>query len=352
MSLRAERKVKAKSEWYTNDGKDNDVVLSTKACIVRNIKGYNFMPRLDDKECQSLLETIDKAIDKDVYTGGNAADLDKNTILKLTRLQILGREASQMANPERKAFYYNDDVSLSVAVGAGEHLTVKAMAAGHDISVYKKAEEAVLDLESKLDIAFTENYGFLTSNVRLAGTGLKVLYTVSLPAISKTEGGIAALSQRVSQYEWSIYPFAERGEIADSDVYIIASVNTLGVTEDELLKRGEMLIADVIKAERALRDEIAANKKDQSADIYGRSYGTLRYANIISRSEALQALGWLRLYHDYDDSGDIRISWNTIDKLTMDILWEPEAPSRKSSQSLASQKFRAEGIRKILKGVD
>ena len=352
MSSRAERKVKAMSEWYTNDGKDSDVVLSTKACIVRNIKGYNFMPRLDDKECQSLLETIDKAIDKDVYVGGNASNIDKNTILKLTRLQILGREASQMANPERKAFYYNDDVSLSVAVGAGEHLTVKAMAAGHDISVYKKAEEAVLDLESKLDIAFSENYGFLTSNVRLAGTGLKVLYTVSLPAISKTEGGIAALSQRVGQYEWSIYPFAERGEIADSDVYIIASVNTLGVTEDEVLKRGEMLISDVIKAERALRDEIASSKKEQSADIYGRSYGTLRFANMISRSEALQDLGWLRLYHDYDDTGDINISWNTINKLTMDILWEPEAPTRKNSQSVASQKFRAQGIRKILKGAD
>ena len=55
------------SEWYTNDGKDNDVVLSTKACIVRNIKGYNFMPRLDDKDCQSLLETVDNVIDKSVY---------------------------------------------------------------------------------------------------------------------------------------------------------------------------------------------------------------------------------------------------------------------------------------------
>ena len=340
------------SEWYTNEGKDNDVVLSTKACIVRNIKGYNFMPRLDDKECQSLLETVDNAIDKNVYNGGNAADFDKNTVLRLTRLQILGREANQMANPERKAFYYNDDVSLSIAVGSGEHLTVKAMAPGHDISVYKKAEKAALELESKFDIAFSDTYGFLTSNVRLAGTGLKILYTVSLPAISKTEGGIAALTQRVSQYEWSIYPFAERGEIADSDVYIIASVNTLGITEDELLKRGEMLIADVIKAERALRDEVAGSKKEQSQDIYGRSYGTLRYANMISRSEALQALGWLRLYHDYDDSGDINISWNTIDKLTMDILWEPEAPSRKNSQSIASQKFRAQGIRKILKGAD
>ena len=340
------------SDWYMNNGKDNDVVLSTKACIVRNVKGYNFMPRLDDKECQSLLETIDKAIDKDVYSGGNGADLDKETITRLTRLQLLGREASQMVNPERKAFYYNDDVSLSVTVGSGEHITVRAMAAGHDISVYKKAEKEALDLESKLDIAFSDNYGFLTSNVRLAGTGLKILYTVSLPAISRTEGGIAALTQRVGQYEWTIYPFAERGEIADSDVYIIASVNTLGVTEDEVLKRGEMLISDVIKAERACRDEIATSKKEQSADIYGRSYGTLRYANIISRSEALQALGWLRLFHEYDDSGDINISWNTIDKLTMDILWEPGAPSRKASQSVASQKYRARGIRTILKGAE
>ena len=340
------------AEWYVNEGKDNDVVLSTKACIVRNIKGYNFMPRLDDKECKSLLETIDGVIDKDEFMGGVASGFDKETTLRLTRLQILGREASMMADPDRKAFYYNDDASLSIGVGSGEHLTVKAMAQGHDISVYKKAEKVALDLESKLDVAFSETYGFLTSNIKLAGTGLKILYTVALPAISKTEGGIAALTQRVGQYEWQIYPFAERGEIADSGVYIISSVNTLGITEDEVLKRGEMLIADVIKAERACRDEIASNKKEQSADIYGRSYGTLRYAGMISRSEALQALGWLRLYHDYDDSGEIKLSWNTLDKLTMDILWEPGAPSRKSSQSAASQKFRANGIRKILKGDD
>lgn len=340
------------AEWYTKEGKDNDVVLSTKACFVRNIKGYNFMPRLDDKDCQSLIETIDKAIDKDMYTGGTASSFDKNMILRLTRLQLLGREASQMANPERKAFYYNEDASLSIAVGSGEHITVRAMAQGHNPNVIKEAALETLKLEEKFQVAFSDNYGFLTSNVRLAGTGFKLLYTVSLPAISKTEGGIEAMKQRVEQYEWTIYPFAERGDVSDSDVYIIASVNTLGVTEEEILRKGEMLIADVIKAERALRDEIAGNKKDQSRDIYGRSYGTLRYANMISRSEALQCLGWIRLFHDYDDSGEVEISWNKIDKLTMDILWEPEAPSRKSSQSVASQKYRAQGIKKILKGED
>ena len=104
------------AEWYTKEGKDNDVVLSTKACIVRNIKGYNFMPRLDDKECQSLIETIDGAVDKDIFIGGSAASMDKETAMRLIRLQVLGREGSQMAAPQRKAFYYNDDCSLNIAV--------------------------------------------------------------------------------------------------------------------------------------------------------------------------------------------------------------------------------------------
>ena len=71
---------------------------------------------------------------------------------------------------------------------------------------------------------YISKFGRLSSGHRTAGqfsagTGLKILYTVALPAISKTEGGIAALTQRVGQYEWTIYPFAERGELADSNVY-------------------------------------------------------------------------------------------------------------------------------------
>ncbi len=340
------------AEWYTIEGADNDVVLSTKACIVRNIKGYNFMPRIDDKDCQSLLETIDNAVDKNVFVGGSAQKIDKKTALRMTRLQLLGIEGNQLVNPETKAFYYNDDASLLIAAGCGEHLTIKAHAQGHDISVYKKAEKIALELESKLDIAYSESYGFLASRTAYTGTGIRILYTVAIPALSKTENGIAALTQRVDQYEWTVYPFAKKGDAADSDVYIISSVNTLGITEDELLKKGEMLIADVIKAERACREGIASSKKDQTADIYGRSYGTLRYSNMITRSEALQALSWMRLYHDYDDSGEINISWNTLDKLTMDVLWEPGAGTKKNSQSTASQKYRAGGIRNILKGAE
>lgn len=338
------------ADWYEREGKDSDVVLSTKVCIVRNVKGYNFMPRLSDSDCQSLLNQVDSVIDKNIFDGGIATDMDKENVMRLIRLQLLGREGCELINANRKAFYYTEDGSLSIGVGCGEHITVRAMASGRNDSVYKMAEETAVALENKLDIAFSENYGFLTSNVRMAGTGLKVLYTVALPAISKTEGGIAALTQRVGQYEWAIYPFAERGDLADSCVYVIASVNTLGVTEEDVLKRGEMLITDIIKAERSCRDEIAASQKVRTSDIYGRSYGTLRYSRLITRTEALDALGWIRLYKDNDDNGDIKISWETINKLTMNVMWEPGASAKKNQNSTSVQAGRAKEIQDVLKG--
>ena len=352
MNLRAERTVTTMAEWYEKEGKDSDVVLSTKVCIVRNVKGYNFMPRLSDAEFRSLYELVDSVVDKNKFDGGAATSMDKETVMRLIKLQLLGREGSELASPNRKAVYFNEDGSCSLTVGSGEHLTVRVMTQGHDISIYKEAEKEAMNLESKLDIAYSENYGFLTSNVRLAGTGLKILYTVALPAIAKTEGGIAALRQRVGQYEWNIYPFSERGELADSCIYIIASVNTLGVTEEDVIKRGEMLISDIIKAERACRDEIAENQKAPTEDIYGRSYGILRYCGQISRTEALDALGWLRLYRDHDDMGEIKISWESINKLTMGILWEPGASAKKNQNSVAILKNRAKEIRAVLKGDD
>ena len=45
------------SEWYMNEGKDNDVVLSTKACIVRNIKAKS----MGEKTLSAKNTTVYKA---------------------------------------------------------------------------------------------------------------------------------------------------------------------------------------------------------------------------------------------------------------------------------------------------
>ena len=61
--------------WYEKEGRDEDVVLSTKACIVRNVKGYNFPSKMDEKDANSLLKKVDSVIDRNSLSGGLAADI-------------------------------------------------------------------------------------------------------------------------------------------------------------------------------------------------------------------------------------------------------------------------------------
>ena len=162
--------------WYEKEGRDEDVVLSTKACIVRNIKGYNFPSKMDEKDANSLLKKVDSVIDRNVFSGGMATDIiSSGDTATLMKAQVSGRDGSLLFAPDRKAIYYTEDYSLSIAVGNSEHLTIKAQAPGHDISIYRRAEKAAVELEKKLDIAYSEKYGFLTSSVKLTGTGFPII---------------------------------------------------------------------------------------------------------------------------------------------------------------------------------
>ena len=53
MNLREEREETDMKMWYEKEGRDEDVVLSTKACIVRNVKGYNFPSKMDEKDARA-----------------------------------------------------------------------------------------------------------------------------------------------------------------------------------------------------------------------------------------------------------------------------------------------------------
>jgi len=341
--------------WYEKYGKDQDVVLSSKACIVRNVKGYNFSNKMTGSDFDSLLEQIDGAIDKTVTGNVWAANAlgsgnDTGKSLLTPESQLFGRNMYIIRDPNHKRIYYNDDAGLSIVVGSHEHLTIRAMAAGNDPSVYNKAEKIATGLERKLEMAYSDKYGFLTSDIGVVGTGFKMIYTVAIPAISKSNEALAALRDRVSHYHWDIYPFAEQGELGNSSVYILTNISTLGVSEEEIISRGKMLLKDVVQFERTLREKVATKNKTQTSDLYGRSFGLLRYSGVISRKEAIDALGWLRIYKEYDDSGEINISWEKINKLTQDVCWE-FIPAAKRGSTAASA-IRASKIKSILKGDD
>ena len=49
--------------WYNMDGKDSDVVLSSRIRLARNIKDYPFSPLLDDTGASEIIEKVKSALD-------------------------------------------------------------------------------------------------------------------------------------------------------------------------------------------------------------------------------------------------------------------------------------------------
>ncbi|GEM_PF-712143 len=340
--------------WYEKTGAEQDVVLSTKAIITRNIRGYNFPCKMSSEECRQLIDQVDKVIDRNrfpnTWDGMKISDQNKGeTSVLTTQSQLFGGKLNLLKDADRKAIFYNDDAGLSVTMNQVEHIVIRALSSGHDSSVLDKADNLARELESKLDIAYSERYGFLTSDIKYAGTGTGFIYHVAIPGIVKSNGGLDMLRQRVSQYYWSIIPLVEQGPYAASDVYAIGSVSTEGVSAREVLDRGEMLINDVIQLERGCREQFATRRNLEVSDFYSRSYGLLRYAKTVDPREALEALSWLRLYKEYDDSADFKISWEQINKMTQDICYEAERFSSKASSAKLNT-IRANKIKTILKG--
>ena len=343
------------SMWYEKYGNDQDVVLSSKAFIVRNVKGYNFTKKMSEGDFGSLTEQVDAAVDKSVTgklwsAGALSSGTEDDDSLLTPESQLFGKNMYIIKNPDHKRIYYNDDAGLSIVLGSTEHITIRAMASGNDPSVYAKAESIAVGLEKKLDMAYSDKFGFLTSDIKLTGTGFRMLYTVAIPAIAKSNGALSALRERVEHYHWDIYPFAEQGELGNSCVYILASVSTLGVSEDEIIERGKLLLDNVIQFERTLREKLATKNKVQISDMYGRAYGLLKYAGMITRKEASEALNSLRLYKEYDDGGQIKITWEQINKLTQDTCWEFIPAAKRGGNDAAV--IRAAKVKTILKGED
>ena len=52
------------SMWYEKSGEDMDVVIATKVSVVRNVKGFNFSPKISTAESDSLLDMVSAVIDK------------------------------------------------------------------------------------------------------------------------------------------------------------------------------------------------------------------------------------------------------------------------------------------------
>ncbi|MBQ3573053.1 MAG: protein arginine kinase [Clostridia bacterium] len=280
--------------WYTECGKESDVVLSSRVRLARNIEGIPFPERATAEEQDKVIEICKTAVfDSDIKLNyidiGAMKDYEKQAIAEC---HIISPQ--MMDNSIKRGLLLSDDSSVSVLVNEEDHLRIQCMSAGLELDkCFEMANRIDDSLEQTADFAFDSQFGYLTCCPTNVGTGMRASVMVHLPALT-ISGGINSVIDSLSQLGMTVRGIFGEGSKATGDIYQISNQTTLGESEENILERFEQIITEVIGKERELRTTIYNADKYHIEDKLMRSFGILTNAVILSSAEAMTRLSDVR----------------------------------------------------------
>lgn len=277
--------------WYLEDGKDSDVVVSSRVRIARNIAGKKFVSTASDEELKDVLMTIKNSnIDSDLHFI-NLSDLDELMQNSLVEKRVISRDLLEM---KETGILLNDAEDISIMINEEDHLRIQVMKPGFNL------DEALSDaikvdekISSKINYAYNDKYGFLTACPTNLGTGLRASVMLHLPAL-RLAGKIEKVLEVVNKVNLNVRGVYGEGTEAIGDLYQVSNKISLGVTEEEIVENVKLIVQKLIEQERKAR-EYLKSQGETFEDRVGRTYGNLVYARKMTYSECAKLISIVRL---------------------------------------------------------
>ena len=308
--------------WYTECGKDGDVVLSSRVRLARNIKGIPFPARADEKQQEEVIEKCKEALlDKKSPYHKTMYYIDLGAMEDFEKQALAERHlmSPQMLEHDKKrGLLLSNDNAISIMLNEEDHIRIQTMAPGFEIDRCFAEANAVDDLiAGSVAIAFDEQYGYLTCCPTTVGTGMRASVMLHLPAMTMS-GTLSSISNSLSQLGITIRGIYGEGSKALGNIYQISNQLTLGETEEDIIDKFKQIVADVVEKERELRQRIYEAEKFSFEDKLMRSFGVLKFAVAMSSDEAMKRLSDLRFSINL---GLIKeVSLETVNRLTYDVM--------------------------------
>lgn len=286
-----------KLSWLSNQGKDSDIVLASRIRLARNLKTIPFPNRAtlaDLAQVKNLIMRLVPAIETATGMNFQCIEIDKLSHLEqnvLVEKFLITKKLIE--NPENRLLIINDDMSVAIMVNEDDHLRIQCMASGLDLDTPLKLAFAIDDtIEAYLNIAFDEKMGYLTACPTNLGTGLRASIILHLPALVMTQQ-ISKIINISPQLGLAIRGFFSEDNMGN--IFQISNQLTLGFKEEEIIENLYTTVKEIISHERDARKALLTYSKDKLENRVWRSFGILRYARSISKSEMLNLVSKVRL---------------------------------------------------------
>ncbi len=333
--------------WYLQSGSKSEVVSSTRIRLARNIKGIPFVNRYTKQDANKVVEIMENAIPSLGYGLKliKLKDLDDITKISLVEKHLISPEFAYNKE-DVGAIAINDDENICIMINEEDHLRIQVLSAGLELeNALNLAIEIDKKLEELIPYSYNDKYGFLTSCPTNVGTGLRASIMVHLPALGRTRN-INKILEAVNSFDMNIRGLYGEGSIAQGDMYQISNKQSLGISEEEIIKNLKIITDKVIEQEKLAR-KILAKKQIELEDKVYRSYGLLINSRKLSSEECNKLLSDVKLG---TDMGIIK-EMNDLKVKKIEVYTKPANLQKYLGQTLDSYDRdikRAEVIKQII----
>lgn len=284
------------TSWMVAEGEHSDIVLSTRIRLARNLQDHLFPVCASKEQAEHVSETVNRAVEGiEEYPFTSIAMKDLSSLER----QILVEKhliSSQLIDPEKYgAVLLSEDETISIMVNEEDHVRIQCIYPGFQLeAAYDTADFIDSEIESSLDYAFDETFGYLTSCPSNTGTAMRASVMMHLPALTITKQ-IERIIPAISRLGMVVRGSYGEGSEALGNIYQVSNQITLGKSEAEILKDLESITNRLMAHEKKSRELLLAKSEIHLENRVFRSLGTIKHARILPTAEAARCLSDVRL---------------------------------------------------------
>lgn len=292
------------SEWMKRNGPDEDIVISSRIRLARNLDAYSFPTLATNQQSKEVLNKISNLSNERMLK-----QIGSFTFIPLSSLNDLEKRVlveKHLISPhlaeesKNGAVMISENESISIMINEEDHLRIQCLfPAFHIHKAWELADQIDDFFEQHLNYAFDERRGYLTSCPTNVGTGMRASVMLHLPALVLTQQ-INRILSAVNQVGLTVRGIYGEGSEAIGNLFQVSNQITLGQSENEIIDNLYSVVKQMIEHERAARERLMSESKTKLLDRINRSYGILSFANVIDSKEASQRISDVRLGIDLD----------------------------------------------------
>jgi len=295
--------------WLQGSGEHSDVVLSSRVRLARNLKGYQFSPRITEEQEEQIRQEVLSVLEREkVIPAMTRMDLKDYKPFECNYLLEEHLISNDLLSRRKSAAVVVGEASrVSMMINEEDHLRIQVMHSGLNLPLAWQEVDRIDDLvESAVTYAFHPRLGYLTACPTNVGTGMRVSVMLHLPALVITRE-IEKVFRSLHKIGLAVRGLYGEGSQAMGDFYQISNQMTLGRSEEWLIKQVGDVVPKIIEYERQARDFLIRESHENLHDRVSRAYGILRTAQTISSEETMHLLSSVRMGINLGLIGDLAI---------------------------------------------